>query len=223
MIEAPLEINGFKFHITLTMTNDGVLVDPTTMQINSTEFLEAFKIVCDMFPAFRGFLRINLWDHAPSPYNKIEGEFEEGLKDIIEWGELAMSHPRVVPFMTERPHLIGLIYEAKKELERRKLREEQKARKAARKAAKRDGFVYLIRANTGHFKIGRTRKPDDRIATFGVKLPFEVEYLAVIQTPDMYQLEADLHNQYSDKRVNGEWFNLLPDDVAYIQSLAGGV
>lgn len=86
----------------------------------------------------------------------------------------------------------------------------------------RPGFVYLIRSASGYYKIGRTKNPDDRIATFSVKLPFEVEYEHLIETTDMYQLEKDLHARFADRRVNGEWFDLTDDDVAYVKSLGVG-
>lgn len=82
------------------------------------------------------------------------------------------------------------------------------------------GYVYLLQSPSGYYKIGRTSNPDDRIGTFHVKLPFEVEYIAVIQTDDMHELERQLHEQFAHRRVNGEWFNLSADDVEYIKRLA---
>jgi hypothetical protein len=81
------------------------------------------------------------------------------------------------------------------------------------------GYVYLIQSSTGYYKIGRTVNPDNRMATFTVKLPFEVEYTCVIQCEDMYGLEKELHARFASKRVNGEWFNLAPEDVEYIKGL----
>lgn len=85
---------------------------------------------------------------------------------------------------------------------------------------RRHGFVYLIQSPTGAYKIGRTTNPEDRMKTFEVKLPFEVEYVCVIKTKDMFGLESQLHSQFADKRVNGEWFSLSPEDVDYIKGLA---
>lgn len=82
------------------------------------------------------------------------------------------------------------------------------------------GYVYLVQSPTGAYKIGRTKNPDDRMRTFSVKLPFEVEYVALIPCDDMKWLEAELHNRYADKHVNGEWFNLDAADVETIRSLA---
>lgn len=87
------------------------------------------------------------------------------------------------------------------------------------KPAEIKGWVYLLKSPLGAFKIGRTKNPNDRLKTFKTSLPFEVEYLHLIETPDMVGLEQVLHLRYHNKRVNGEWFNLSPDDVAYIKGL----
>lgn len=84
----------------------------------------------------------------------------------------------------------------------------------------RAGHVYLLQSVTGHYKIGRTSNPANRLKTFTIKLPFEVEYVCVIACEDMYRLEWDLHEKYESKRVNGEWFNLSPEDVEYLKGLA---
>lgn len=87
----------------------------------------------------------------------------------------------------------------------------------------RGGFVYLLKSSTGSWKIGKTKYPDDRIYTFGVKLPFEVEYDHLIESDDMSSLEKSLHRQFKKKRINGEWFALDDNDVQYIKSLKGDV
>lgn len=82
------------------------------------------------------------------------------------------------------------------------------------------GYVYLIQSPTQAYKIGRTVNPDNRMRTFAVKLPFEVEYICLIATNDMKQLEFDLHKMFDSKRIRGEWFALNTDDVEYIKGLA---
>lgn len=89
-----------------------------------------------------------------------------------------------------------------------------------RQRANREGYVYLIESSTGNYKIGRTVNPDNRMATFSVKLPFEIEYTCLIKCDDMYQMERDLHNRFQHRHVNGEWFKLSPEDVNYIKGLA---
>lgn len=97
-------------------------------------------------------------------------------------------------------------------------------RKTQRKIAKRSnrnlaGWVYLLRSADDLYKIGRTVDPNNRIRTFNVKLPFDVEYEHLIQTDNRFALETELHHHFAAQRVGGEWFNLSPEDVEYIKSL----
>lgn len=80
------------------------------------------------------------------------------------------------------------------------------------------GYVYLIKSSTGHYKIGRTGNLNNRLRTFSVKLPFEVEFVHVISAGDMMATERQLHQYFASKRVNGEWFSLTDDDVTIIRA-----
>lgn len=82
-----------------------------------------------------------------------------------------------------------------------------------------EGYVYLVQSVSGHYKIGRTRNVDNRLRTFNVKLPFEIELTHVINSYDMVDAERILHARYAHRRVNGEWFALSPDDVTAIKSI----
>lgn len=95
------------------------------------------------------------------------------------------------------------------------LAEEQK------QLTKRNGYVYVLRQVNGiHYKIGHTNNPTKRKNTFNVKLPFPVEFDVLIKTDDRYSLERQLHQQFADKRVNGEWFALDVDDLEAIRGIA---
>src|SRR5678815_3797246 len=63
------------------------------------------------------------------------------------------------------------------------------------------GYVYVVKSDSGHYKIGRTNNPDDRRKTFNVKLPVEIEFIILIKTSDYTQLESVLHTQYKHKRI----------------------
>lgn len=83
-----------------------------------------------------------------------------------------------------------------------------------------DGYVYLLKELNGtSYKIGKTANPKSRRRTFGVKLPFAVDYVHTIETDDMHQLEKLLHQRFASKRIRGEFFELDDKDVAFIVSL----
>lgn len=80
------------------------------------------------------------------------------------------------------------------------------------------GYVYVLEGNDT-FKIGRAKDPTKRSETLATQLPYPVELLCSVWSEDCKALEAELHERYASKRLNGEWFDLSPDDVAYIQGL----
>lgn len=84
----------------------------------------------------------------------------------------------------------------------------------------RPGYVYLVQGQQGYYKIGRTADPNDRLRTFKLKLPFDVEYLHLIACGNRFAVEAILHRSFDHRRVPGsEWFKLTRDDIALIKSI----
>jgi len=81
------------------------------------------------------------------------------------------------------------------------------------------GYVYVLQGGP-YYKIGRTNDVDRRISQISPKMPFETKLIYVLATRDMYTLESELHKRFADRRANGEWFELEPEDVWYIKSLA---
>jgi len=100
---------------------------------------------------------------------------------------------------------------------RRERHEEQYQQ--TRRSQDTEGYVYLLRSDIGLYKIGKSKDPASRIRTFGIKLPFRVEYEHVIHTSAMTTLELELHHRYADKRMDGEWFALTPEDVDAIRAI----
>lgn len=92
------------------------------------------------------------------------------------------------------------------------------SRKTALQSA-RSGYVYLLKSASGFWKIGRTANPKDRLKTFSIKLPFEVEFEHLIPCDDMVGAETELHRRFADRRINGEWFRLNETDVAWIKTI----
>lgn len=83
----------------------------------------------------------------------------------------------------------------------------------------KSGYIYLILAETGQYKIGYSKRLFDRVKTFQVKLPFEIELIHQFPADDMYQAERELHSYFAAHRVNGEWFSLSPEQVEEIKAI----
>lgn len=89
----------------------------------------------------------------------------------------------------------------------------------------RSGYVYII-SNIGSFgddvvKIGLTRRldPDDRVRELGdASVPFGFDTHAMIYSEDAPALEAALHKEFSDRRINAsnlrkEFFRVTLEEV----------
>lgn len=85
------------------------------------------------------------------------------------------------------------------------------------------GYVYVFGSKAeGRYKIGQSNRPPNRLSDYrSSKLPFPVEMIHTIPVDDKRRAEADLHHRLRDKRENGEWFKLTPDEVGQIMSLKG--
>lgn len=87
---------------------------------------------------------------------------------------------------------------------------------------KTSGYIYVIKNNEGHYKIGISRIPKTRIDFLGVKLPFPIEAVHVFSCDDSYEAESFLHDKYrrEGKGLVGEWFKLEDNDVEMIKKVS---
>lgn len=78
------------------------------------------------------------------------------------------------------------------------------------------GVVYVLKSAYG-YKVGRTRNVPARMRAFGVHLPFIYTILLCVWFDDCHSAERHYHEMFSDKRINGEWFDLDDDDIDKIR------
>lgn len=80
------------------------------------------------------------------------------------------------------------------------------------------GYVFLIRSPHG-YKIGKTANIQNRLRLFSVKCPFPVSLEHYAWFEDCVGAERALHTRFHAKRLEGEWFDLIDADIAYIKGL----
>lgn len=74
------------------------------------------------------------------------------------------------------------------------------------------GFVYLMKSGR-HYKIGRTVSVGSRERQLAIKIPISPTTIHSIETDDPSGVEAYWHRRFAEKRGEGEWFDLSPDDI----------
>ena len=81
------------------------------------------------------------------------------------------------------------------------------------------GYVYLIKAPNGHYKIGIAKNPETRLAELQTAHSGRLMLECAIPSSDPRQAEHALHVKYADKRTTGVWFALMESDVADIKAV----
>jgi hypothetical protein len=82
------------------------------------------------------------------------------------------------------------------------------------------GYVYFVGSEEyGVVKIGKANDLSSRIGTIALQLPFRVEVLHSIECANPDAVEKEYHRKFAEKRKNGEWFALTPEDLEEIKSV----
>jgi hypothetical protein len=81
------------------------------------------------------------------------------------------------------------------------------------------GYIYLLKASNGFFKIGRAINVEKRLIGHRRMYPLEINVLHTVYVTDMVRTESYLLKRFEDYKMQGEWFLLEPDHVDFICSL----
>jgi hypothetical protein len=83
------------------------------------------------------------------------------------------------------------------------------------------GFVYLLLAENGEYKIGRSKHSgQSRCRAVANQLKLRVELLAEIPTFQQVWAEYYLQTKHRHCLLHGEWYALSTDEVAWICALS---
>lgn len=111
------------------------------------------------------------------------------------------------------------VVELRRIMEQEQVRIDAEEKPVPKKNADKSGYVYVLGSDEGFYKIGlTTRNPDKRILEFSPALPFKTYLVYTIPSKNAYKLERILHQDFSHKQSNGEWYRLDEVDLEYIGS-----
>jgi hypothetical protein len=78
----------------------------------------------------------------------------------------------------------------------------------------RFGYVYIVKALSGEYKIGRSKDVNTRLRSLTTSAPCKLELVHKIRADDSILAESILHTKFSAKRLRGEWYGLVESDLA---------
>jgi hypothetical protein len=81
------------------------------------------------------------------------------------------------------------------------------------KSPKATGYVYLLRSESGLFKIGRSVNVTNRLSSIRGGSAEHITLIGALHVPDMAKTESDLHQKFTHRRQRGEWFSLTDSEV----------
>jgi len=96
---------------------------------------------------------------------------------------------------------------------------EKQAEARQLEAMKLRGFVYLMYAGDGYYKIGITKDVQHRLVELNYFPMVKVELVHCFHYSDARIAEGFLHERYYNKRIKFEWFQLDTKDVEWIKTL----
>lgn len=82
-----------------------------------------------------------------------------------------------------------------------------------------EGVVYMLQAGQ-HFKIGKSINPNKRIGQLKTQLPHAITVVHIIRAAHPSQAESHWHRRFASRRLNGEWFDLTPEEVNEFKSVS---
>ena len=76
-----------------------------------------------------------------------------------------------------------------------------------------DGYIYFIKDNLGHIKIGVAQNVKTRLSSLQTANPMQLELYQVFKVENInvaHRIEQRLHSHFRDYRIKGEWFDEKP-------------
>lgn len=123
----------------------------------------------------------------------------------------------------DKPPLCAACREASLSERKKREAEEIKARTHAQTfsgiVSDREGYVYLVAAENGAVKIGRSLDPNKRLVGLQGDSPLRLHLLVAFPFQRGHNLEYDLHQMLAERRLRGEWFALRVEDLEAVAAL----
>lgn len=114
-----------------------------------------------------------------------------------------------------------IVYDLQQEILHKKQREKEEQERLSNLPTPRinNGYVYLMQSGNGYYKIGISTNIEQRIYGIKRQFPVKIEVVHYFACYEHRKVEKYLHNKYSSKRIEYEWFQLDTKDIEWIKSI----
>lgn len=85
------------------------------------------------------------------------------------------------------------------------------------------GVYILMSPATGLYKIGKAINIKQRVSSYWGSIPENLIVVGYCKTDNQDKKEHELHLEYSNKRIKGEWFAMLNEDIENVKEKHGMV
>ncbi|HZM86482.1 MAG TPA: GIY-YIG nuclease family protein [Blastocatellia bacterium] len=133
-------------------------------------------------------------------------------KTFRRFGSKEQLAARIAEYCREKPGHDDVVGWCAERVSARPKMSEEDAEVPDREEKIATGFVYLMKSGR-HYKIGRTVSVGSRERQLALKIPVPPTTVHTIETDDPSGVEAYWHRRFAEKRGEGEWFDLSPNDI----------
>ncbi len=80
------------------------------------------------------------------------------------------------------------------------------------------GYVYVIKGESGRYKIGASKNVEKRVANLRISSSEDHTLVFAYKVDDHYKHEKMTHEAMTLKRMHSEWFELTDEDLGHIET-----
>lgn len=200
-------VDGYDIGFTIENGKRYVCI-PITEDPSDPEYIQAVILAQSSFDSVENFNRLDMlryyWYSSASDREQLD--INEVWSCIVKLKESNLSEPKWLE------KFVSDISSGKPDFPRYK---------HVRKQVK--GYIYLIKHQDGMYKIGRTKDLKSRMKAYETSMPFtQIELIATMESDDYMKDERDLHAEFSEKQIRGEWFDLTEKEVDNLRERFSG-
>lgn len=85
------------------------------------------------------------------------------------------------------------------------------------------GFIYIVHIYHDVYKIGMTKRLDQRLIEIDNSSHFNTDLFIAIGTNKYKELEKEIHYTFANKKIKGEFFRLSISDLEWLVEDAGAM